>query len=288
MTKHASHLASFELGDVRVDLLCAGRFRLDGGAMFGVVPKPLWSRVTDADDRNRIPLALNCLLVRNGRDVVLVDTGIGEWCSEKERGIYAVDDEPGLGEALASCGVELDDVTVVLNTHLHFDHAGGNTRKAGDGYEPRFPGARYVVQRGELEWARSPTLRDRASFVPETIEPIVGAGLFDPIDGDGPIVPGVSVRRVPGHTPNIHAVVVEGGGRTLVFPSDLVPTAAHLPYPWVMGYDLEPLRTLENKISLLGEAAEKGWITVLQHEPIAPIGRIVIEEGRPRLEPLEG
>jgi glyoxylase-like metal-dependent hydrolase (beta-lactamase superfamily II) len=211
---------------------------------------------------------------------------MGDWCSEKEREIYALEDDPGVEDALAACGVEPEDVTVVLNTHLHFDHAGGNTKAGAGGHAPRFARARYVVQRAELEWAQAPTLRDRASYVPATFEPVSRAGRFEVVDGDVEIVPGVRVRRVPGHTPHIHAVLVEGGGQTVFFPSDLVPTAAHLPYPWIMGYDLEPLRALESKIGALEEATREGWILVLQHEPRTPVGRVVIDKGRPRLERL--
>jgi len=273
MNESTPHPTTFELGDIRIDIVCAGRFALDGGAMFGVVPKVLWSRVTTADDRNRIPLAMNCLLIRNGRDVVLVDSGMGGAWSEKERDIYALDDAPGLEHELGELGVGVDDVTILLNTHLHFDHAGGNTVEKGGTLVPRFPSARYVVQAGELAWAQRPTPRDRASFVPGTFMPVLEAGRFDPVEGDVEIVPGVSVRRVPGHTPNIQAVLVDSGGETLFYPSDLIPTAAHVPLPWVMAYDLEPLRTVENKTAVLGEAARKGWIVVLEHEPHSPVGR---------------
>lgn len=271
---------------MRVDIVSFGRFKLDGGAMFGVVPKPLWSRVTEPDDRNRIQLALNSLVIRNDRDVVLVDTGMGDRWSDKERDIYAIEDEPGIDATLEAVGVRASDITIVLSTHLHFDHAGGNTAVRDGELVPRFPSARYVVQAGELAWAQAPTLRDRASFVPETFLPIVEAGQFDVVEGDVEITPGVRVRRVPGHTPNLQAIVVSGGGRTLLYPSDLVPTAAHLPFPWIMGYDLEPLRTLENKMAALEEAEREGWIVVLEHEPVMPVGRVTIDGKRVRLEAI--
>ncbi len=276
-----------DLGDTRVDVVSDGTFRLDGGAMFGVVPKPLWNRVSPADERNRIRLALNCLLIRNGADTILVDTGMGARWSDKERSIYALENAPGLIEALAGFGVAPGDVTMVINTHLHFDHAGGNTIDVDGVPTPTYPNARYVVQEGEFRWAMSPTPRDRASYLRPCFEPVHEAGLFDLVDGNVPVSEGVFVRRLPGHTPNLQGVLVEGGGRTVFFPSDLCPTRNHLPFPWVMGYDLMPLVTLESKTHALTEAAEKDWIVVFQHEPDTPVGRVRLEDGKPVFEPVE-
>jgi glyoxylase-like metal-dependent hydrolase (beta-lactamase superfamily II) len=276
-----------QLGDLSIDVVRDGTFRLDGGAMFGVVPKPLWSRLIESDDRNRIPLALNCLLVRTRDDVILVDTGMGEGWTEKERDIYALDNRPGLVHRLGELGVTPGDVTRVINTHLHFDHAGGNTVADGGEPVPAFPNAVYMVQRRELEWAMKPTLRDRASYVPRTFTPIADAGRFQLIEGDREIIPGVSVRRMTGHTPNLQGVIITGGGETAVFPSDLIPTSRHLPPPWVMGYDLEPLVAMEHKIELLEEVVEKRWIVIFEHDPDTPMGRVRYDERqRPLLEPV--
>lgn len=276
-----------ELGDVRVDAVLDGTFRLDGGAMFGVVPKPLWSKVIDCDERNRIPLALRCLLIRTPDEVVLVDTGMGTRWTEKERDIYALDNEPGLVHRLGELGVTPDQVTKVILTHLHFDHGGGNTVEQDGVTVAAFPRARYVVQKGELEWAMKPTLRDRASYVLHTFEALADAGRFDLVEGNREIVPGVSVRRMPGHTPNLQGILVEGGGQTVVFPSDLMPTSRHLPPPWVMGYDLEPLVTLQNKLELVAEVVEKDWIVVFEHDPDTPMGRVRYgERKRPELVPI--
>jgi glyoxylase-like metal-dependent hydrolase (beta-lactamase superfamily II) len=269
-----------QLGDIRVDVVSDGTFALDGGAMFGVVPKALWSKRTTPDEANRIPLALNCLLIRVGREVVLVDTGMGRHWTDKERAIYALDNPRGLVAELVDLGVTPDDVTTVINTHLHFDHCGGNTNPDGS---PGFPNARYIVQRGELEWAQAPTLRDRASYVPATFKPILER--FELVDGEADILPGVRVRPVPGHTPNIQAIFVEGGGDTLVFPSDLCPTVAHVPYPWIMAYDLEPLVTLETRMQLFPEIIENGWTVVFQHEPRTPVGTLREEAGKVAFDP---
>jgi len=276
-----------ELGDLRVDLVLDGTFRLDGGAMFGVVPKPLWSKVIDCDERNRIPLALRCLLIRTAHEAILVDTGMGTRWSDKERDIYALENAPGLVHRLGELGVSAEDVSTVILTHLHFDHAGGNTVEQAGVTVATFPKARYVVQKGELEWAMKPTLRDRASYLPHSFEALADAGRFDLVEGTREIVPGVSVRRMTGHTPNLQGVLVEGGGQTVVFPSDLIPTSRHLPPPWVMGYDLEPLVSLRNKIEFLSEAVEKDWIVVFEHDPDTPMGRVRFgERKRPELVPI--
>jgi len=271
------------LGDVRVDSISDGWFRLDGGAMFGVVPKPLWSRVAPPDERNRILLALRVLLIRTRSEVVLVDTGIGDHWSAKEREIYAIDAQPGLLAALAERGVRPEDVTHVINTHLHFDHAGGNTRETAEGVVAAFPHATYVVQEEELAWAHRPTLRDRASYLERHFVPVEAAGRWAPVRGDASILPAVRVVRLPGHTPHLQGVLIEAAGETVFFPSDLVPTAAHLPFPWVMAYDLLPLETLATKTRYLTEAAQRDWVVAFQHDPVNRFSRIDLINGRPAL-----
>ncbi|NIP83756.1 MAG: MBL fold metallo-hydrolase [Gemmatimonadetes bacterium] len=255
--------------------------------MFGVVPKPLWEKRIPADERNRIPLALRCLLVETPDALVLVDTGIGNKEDEKFREIYGVENDGSptrLEDAIRDAGHEPGDVDVVISTHLHFDHAGGNTLRDADGrVRPAFPGARHVVQRGELAFARRDNERVRASYMPGHYEPVDEAGLWELVDGPAEIVPGVSVRPTPGHTPHHQSVILRSGGETACFLADLVPTTAHLPLPWIMGYDLEPLVTLESKRALLGRARDEDWLLIFEHDPAVPWGRLDPAADRPRL-----
>jgi glyoxylase-like metal-dependent hydrolase (beta-lactamase superfamily II) len=276
-----------ELGGVRLHALEAGLQRLDGGAMFGVVPKPLWERRIPPDERNRIPLALRCLLVETPDALVLVDTGIGNKEDERFREIYGVEN-PGaptrLEDAIRAAGHTPEDVDIVINTHLHFDHAGGNTVREPDGdIGPAFPRARHVVQRRELEFAGLPNERIRASYMAPNHEPITRAGLWDLVDGEAEIVPGVRVVPTPGHTPHHQSVLIGSEGQTACFLADLVPTAAHLPLPWIMGYDLEPLVTLETKRGLLDRARAEDWLLVFEHDPVTPWGKLDPAQRRPTL-----
>jgi glyoxylase-like metal-dependent hydrolase (beta-lactamase superfamily II) len=278
---------SIDVGDLRVHALEAGLQRLDGGAMFGVVPKPLWERRIPADDRNRIPLALRCLLIETPDALVLVDTGVGNKENDKFVDIYGIQNEGSptrLEDAIRAAGHQPSDVDVVISTHLHFDHAGGNTVREPDGaIRPAFPGARHVVQGGELEFARLDNERIRASYMPHNYEPVAEAGLWELLDGDSEIVPGISVSPTPGHTPHHQSVFLRSGGDTACFLADVIPTAAHLPLPWIMGYDLEPLVTLESKRRLIARAREEEWLLVFEHDPVVPWGRLDPAEGRPTL-----
>ncbi len=277
------------VGDVRIHALEAGLQRLDGGAMFGVVPKPLWERRIPADDRNRIPLALRCLLIETADALVLVDTGAGNKDPARFREIYGIENAGAptrLEDAIRAAGFVPGDVDVVVNTHLHFDHAGGDTVAVdgeGGSIRPAFPRARHYVQRGEWAFAHRDNERIRASYLGANFDPVREAGLFDLLDGDGPIVPGVRVVRTPGHTPHHQSVIVESAGETACFLADLVPTAAHLPLPWIMGYDVEPLVTLETKRALLARARKEGWLLVFEHDPERAWGRLAAGEERPVL-----
>jgi glyoxylase-like metal-dependent hydrolase (beta-lactamase superfamily II) len=275
------------LGAFRLHALEAGLQRLDGGAMFGVVPKPLWERRIPADERNRIPLALRCLLVETADALVLIDTGVGNKETEKFHGIYGIDNVGAptrLEDAIRAAGHGPEDVDVVISTHLHFDHAGGNTVLDPDGIiRPAFPGARHVVQRGEYEFARLPNERIRASYMAPNYEPIRELGLWDLVEGETEVVPGVWVVPTPGHTPHHQSVLIRSAGETACFLADLVPTTAHLPLPWIMGYDLEPLVTLESKRGLLDRARREDWLLVFEHDPAVPWGRLDPAEDRPVL-----
>ncbi len=246
-----------------------GRFGLDGGAMFGVVPRPLWEKTNPPDDRNRISMAARALLlVGNGR-VILIDTGNGSKFNEKLTGIYRIDtSDSDLLSSLRKHGVGPDDVTDVILTHLHFDHAGGSTRRDGAAVVPTFPRARYVVQREHWEAALRPTERDRASFMQDDFMPLREHGLLDFTEGEGTVLPGVDVRLVHGHTAALQCPVISDGSSTLFYCADLIPLTAHVQLPWIMAYDLRPLQTLEEKRRLLAEAADRNWVLFFEHDPL--------------------
>jgi glyoxylase-like metal-dependent hydrolase (beta-lactamase superfamily II) len=274
------------LGDFRIHALDTGTQRLDGGAMFGVVPKPLWERRIPADERNRIPLGLRCLLVETPDALVLVETGLGNKEDEKFRDIYGVDNAATAGsghpdrlqELIVEAGFSPADVQVVIDTHLHFDHAGGNTYRDDEGQvRISFPGARYHVQRGEWDWAHATNERTAASYLPENYDPVHAAGKLVLLEGDAEVVPGVSVIRTPGHCPHHQSVLVRSGGETACFLADVIPTMAHLPLPWIMGYDVEPLVTLESKRALLRRAVDERWLLVSTHDPVTAWGYAVAE-----------
>jgi len=275
-----------KIGDIDVVPLSDGQFRLDGGAMFGVVPKTLWSRVTPADEVNRIPLALTPLLIRTAGLNVVVDAGVGDKLPEKLMQIYAIDRTPPLHRSLESQGLAPEDIDVVLATHLHFDHAGGFTTRIDGEVRPVFPRARYLVRRGEWEDAMHPHVRSRASYMPENYVPVQEAGLLEFIEEDGEVLPGVSVWRTGGHTQHHQVVRFDSSGQTGVFLADLIPTAAHLPEPWVMGYDLFPLETLSAKKHWIRLAVDGEYVIFFEHDPVIQAGRITLADGRPRVAPI--
>jgi glyoxylase-like metal-dependent hydrolase (beta-lactamase superfamily II) len=245
----------------------AGRFRLDGGAMFGVVPKVLWSKPHPADELNRIELVSRSLLVAGEGMLIMVNTGIGQNWAEKERYIYAVSESVLLERSLAELGYRPEEVTHVIQTHLHFDHAGGGTILHDQGLKPTFPRAEYCVQMRHLQWAEAPSERDRASFRPDTWECLDRDGQLHLLDGEEELLPGVFLHLVHGHTPYQQLVRIADGGTSLLYCSDLVPFASQVRVPWVMAYDLSPLETLQEKRRLLGQAAGEGWLLFLEHDP---------------------
>lgn len=273
-----------KLGAFDVFPVLDGFFRLDGGAMFGVVPKPLWERRIPADARNRITLGLRPLLVRGDRTLV-IDAGIGDHLPAKLAEIYGLDRRRHLEHALADAGVAPRDVDVALASHLHFDHAGGFTeRTASGGLRPRFPRAEYVVRRGEWADALAPTERSRASYMAETLQPLADAGVLRLLDDDATIMPGVRVRRTGGHTMHHQIVMIESGSRTAVFAADLIPTTAHVDAPWIMSYDLYPLDTLAFKRSFVREAIEREYLVFFEHDPRVCCGYIREEDGKAHVE----
>lgn len=271
---------AFTVGRFRCHTLEAGRQRLDGGAMFGVVPKPLWQQRMAPDDRNRIPLAMRCLLVEHPDGLVLIDTGLGNKEDARFREIYGIENQgaPGptqLEDALAEVGVRPDEVRWVINTHLHFDHAGGNTVLRPDGsVELAFPNATYVVQRHELDYASHTNERTRASYLPPNFAPVAAAARWRLADGNVAILEGIHARLTPGHVPWHQSLLVESAGEGLLFLGDVMPTAAHFPLPWIMGYDVEPLRTLESKRQLVKDAAAHEWRLVFEHDPEVVSARV--------------
>jgi glyoxylase-like metal-dependent hydrolase (beta-lactamase superfamily II) len=269
-----------ELGNLDLALVTDGEFRLDGGAMFGVVPRVLWEKGSPPDEQNRIRMGTNCLLVARGSDLLLIDAGIGDKHDARFREMYGM--EPGavrLPESIRRAGYELEDVTHVLLSHLHFDHCGWSTRESGGRIVPTFPGARYWIERGEVEHARHPNERDRASYFPFNWEPLFEAGAVELFEGEAEPMPGVKAVRAPGHNADMCIVLLDGGGGEKgVYWADLVPRASHVPYPWIMGYDLYPLTTLESKKLWLPRAAEGNWLCVFEHDPEIPFGRLVEEK----------
>jgi glyoxylase-like metal-dependent hydrolase (beta-lactamase superfamily II) len=271
---------SRQLGRWRIHAIQAGGQRLDGGAMFGVVPKTLWERRIPADERNRIQLGMRCLLIEHDIGLVLIDSGAGNKETDKFYDIYGIENAatPGptrLEEGLRQAGFSPDDVKLVISSHLHFDHAGGNTKKLADGsIVPSFPNARYVMQRREYDYATHTNERTAASYFPHNFVPLHEAGLIDFIDGEQEIAAGILGIPTPGHTPHHQGLLIESQGERAFFIADLVPTTAHLPLPWIMGYDVEPLVTLETKRRILPRAVSEDWLVVFEHDATTAWSRI--------------
>jgi glyoxylase-like metal-dependent hydrolase (beta-lactamase superfamily II) len=256
------------LGDFELTVLSDGHFLADGGAMFGVVPKPLWERRIQADNRNRIETGLNSLLIRDGKRTVLVETGIGSKLPEKTQRIY--DNEARLLHSFEQAGVAPDEVDTVINTHLHFDHCGWNTYYRNGRAVATFPRAKYYVQRGEWEHAQHPNERDYVSYISDNYSPLLESGQMELISGDRRIAPGISVRVYPGHTRHMQAVLITSGGKTACYMSDLIPTAHHLDIAWTMAYDLFPAETMEQKKRFYAEAIPGRWLVVFTHDHVLP------------------
>ncbi len=282
-----SSVTRYRVGDFELISLFDGLFRLDGGAMFGVVPKALWARQAPPDERNRILMAMRPLIVKGSR-TMLIDAGLGDKDDRKFHAIYGVDRSRNLDHTLAEAGVAPEDIDIVLASHLHFDHAGGFTfRDASGRVKPKFPRAQYIVRRGEWEDATHPHERNRASYIADNYVPLADAGVLQLVDDDQTIMPGVRVRRTGGHCMHHQMVLIESGGRTAAFVADLMPTTAHLGAPWIMGYDLYPMDTLAAKKAFLTEAVETNMLVFFEHDPAVPAGYIREEHGKRRIVPAQ-
>jgi glyoxylase-like metal-dependent hydrolase (beta-lactamase superfamily II) len=286
LVRARSHVGEFE-----VTVCTDGTYKLDGGAMFGVVPKSLWEKRAPADELNRIVLGLNTVVVRTGKQTVVIETGVGNKQSAKMREIQC--NQELLPRSLAAAGVRVDEVDVVINTHLHFDHCGWNTTLQADGLvTPTFPNARYFAHRGEVEHGRLQLDRDKVSYLAPNYEPLIASGQMTLLDGEGirrgpEIIPGISVEVFPGHTAQLMAVHIEskaagGAAEHACYISDLIPTAAHLDPTWVMGYDLDPVETIAQRKRFYERAIPEGWLVLFTHDHEVPMARIgVNEKGRP-------
>ncbi|MBI5059524.1 MBL fold metallo-hydrolase [candidate division KSB1 bacterium] len=267
------------IGPYTVSRIETGDFKLDGGAMFGVVPKPLWSRPCPADELNRIAMTARCLLLESSERKILIDCGIGDKDDAKFRDIYAIDfTRNTLEHSLAQRGIGADQITDVIYTHLHFDHAGGSTRREGTRVVPVFARARHFVQRRQWEQALARFDRDRASYLEANYVPVMEAGLLELLDGDVELFPGIHMLLSDGHTPALQTVKLSDGATTLWYPTDLLPLAAHIPLPYIMGYDLYPVTTLADKQKYLARAADENWILVFEHDPAHPATRVKRDE----------
>lgn len=275
---------SSRIGSWTLHTIETGRFGLDGGAMFGIVPKPLWEKRIGADELNRIPMHARCLLLTSADRCVLIDNGIGTKQDQKFRKIYAVDDETmNLDASLQAAGFHRSDITDVILTHLHFDHCGGSTEYVDGTLRIAFPNATFHVQREHWDWARLGNVREKASFFPENLDPLAESGQLNLIDGRHDLFEGVDLIPVDGHTKAMQLVRVHDADRSLLYAADLLPTHAHLAPAWNMGYDLWPMTTIEEKGRLLGQATRDGWQLFFEHDPTVGLCDVVMGERGPEI-----
>jgi glyoxylase-like metal-dependent hydrolase (beta-lactamase superfamily II) len=256
------------LGDFELTAVSDGTYRLDGGAFFGVVPKVMWEKKVKADAENYVPVGLNSVVVRTGRHTILIESGIGSKLPERLIKIFG---QPAkLLDNLAAAGIAPDDIDIVINTHLHFDHCGWNTMQQGAKVVPTFPRARYYAPEGEWQHGRLQLERDAISYISENYDPLIKTGQMELLQGDQEIVPGVSVKVFPGHTQHMQAVIIESVGQTACYISDLIPTSAHLDLTWVMAFDVLPLQTIESRKRYYAQAIPQNWLTMFTHDPNTP------------------
>lgn len=270
------------IGDFRIETIADTEFRLDGGAMFGVVPRVMWEKICPPDELNRIRMGTHCLFVETPTEKILIETGMGEKWTEKQRGIFGIFRQNTFAETLfQQTGYAPEDISIVVNTHLHFDHCGGNTILSDNGdIVPQFPNARYFVSRREFEHAENPYERDRASYLQENWEALKKSGQLELKSSIYEVVSGLTMTEMRGHNGSMQTVRIRSGSETFYSFSDLIPTTAHLPIPWIMGYDLFPLETLENKKRLLPQALNENWLCWFYHDSETPLCRLTEENGK--------
>jgi glyoxylase-like metal-dependent hydrolase (beta-lactamase superfamily II) len=258
------------LGDFELTAVSDGAYRLDGGAFFGVVPKVMWEKKVKADAENYVPVGLNSVVVRTGQHTVLIETGIGNKLPERLIRIFG---QPAkLLDNLNAAGISPEDIDIVINSHLHFDHCGWNTMLNDGKIVPTFPRAKYYAPEGEWQHGRLQLERDAISYISENYDPLIKTGQMELLQGDGDqeIVPGISVRVFPGHTLHMQAVIIQSGSQTACYISDLIPTSAHIDLTWVMAFDLLPLRTIENRKRYYAQSIPEKWLTMFTHDPNVP------------------
>jgi glyoxylase-like metal-dependent hydrolase (beta-lactamase superfamily II) len=275
------------VGDFEITILTDGFYFLDGGAMFGVVPKPMWAKRSAADEDNRILLGTNTVVVRTGKQTVVIETGIGNKLSPKMRAIFGAQEL--LPQAFRAAGIRPEEVDVVINSHLHFDHCGWNTTRSEDGrITPTFPNARYFAHRGEVEHGHLQLERDAVSYISENYDPLIESGQMTLLDGPGEIIPGISVDVYPGHTAQLMGVNIDSAGERACYISDLIPTSAHLDPTWVMGYDLDPITCIEQRRRFYTRAISEKWLVLFTHDHHTPMGYIEVnEKGKPQLRRVQ-
>jgi glyoxylase-like metal-dependent hydrolase (beta-lactamase superfamily II) len=259
---------SISLGDFELTLVSDGHYLADGGAFFGIIPKVMWQRKTKPDDMNRITVSCNSTIVRTGKQTILIETGIGNKLSEKTKSFYYPQEK--LLESLHAAKVASEEIDIVINSHLHFDHCGWNTVYKNGAVVPTFPNAKYYAPKGEWEHGKLQTERDRVSYISDNYDPLINSGQMQLIDGNAEIAPGISVEVWPGHTRHMWAVFIRSAGQTACYISDLIPTTWHLDVAWAMAYDLFPLEVLENRKRFYSKAIPEKWLTLFTHDPAVP------------------
>jgi glyoxylase-like metal-dependent hydrolase (beta-lactamase superfamily II) len=277
---------SAQIGDFELTVLTDGFFLMDGGAMFGVVPKPMWNKRAPADEQNRVLVGTNTVVARDGKHTVVIETGLGNKLSEKMRTLYGT--KSLLMKSFAAAGIRPEDVDIVINSHLHFDHCGWNTTKLYSGkLVPTFPNARYFAHRGEVEHGHRRYERDAVSYIGENYDPLVESGQMILLTKPQEVVPGISVDIYPGHTSQLMAINIDSAGRRACYISDLIPTSAHLDVTWVMGFDLDPLTCIEQRKRFYARAIPEQWLVLFTHDHNSPFGYIELgETGKPVLRAL--
>jgi len=264
------------LADFELTAVSDGLYRLDGGAFFGIIPKSMWSKKVQADENNLVPVGLNSIVVQTGKQTVLIETGIGNKLSEKMQMIYG---QPAkLLENLSAAGVSPEEIDIVINSHLHFDHCGWNTFRQDGKVVATFPKAKYYAPEGEWRHGHKPLERDAISYIGENYDPLVESGQMKLLRGDQEIVPGVSVKVFPGHTETMQAIILQSGGKTACYISDLIPTTAHLDLTWGMAFDLFPVQTIESKKKYYAQAIPEKWLTMFTHDAQVAWGYVEKDE----------